>query len=287
MHNKKTQHFDGLEQLSTQELEEILHNDWAQSETDNSEMIYRVLSTLEQRTFDTKQGANTSAAWQVFQTQYNTPEGQDLSLYPCELPAQKGKPGSTGMLRRICTVAAVLCLVVILAVPVFGSQSVFQIIGRWTQELFYFSDGSPEPTVTVAGVNYSTDNPDLLEVFNTVSGRNSSSPIVPSWIPEGFEKDELSETQTPRYVRITSRFLKDGKELGLTYCIYASPVDSDFVYEKSAEDVQIVEIAGVQHYFFRNMGMQMCCWITGNVECTISGDVSRDDLLRIVGSIYP
>lgn len=288
MRNKKTQHFDGLEQLSTQELETILQNDWEQSETDNSEMIYRVLGILEQRKFDTQQKANTSAAWQEFQTRYNTPEGQDLSLYPCELPKQRGKSKSSGMLRRICAAAAVLCLVFILAVPAFGSESVFQIIGRWTEDFFRFSDGSPDFGETVGGSNnsYSGNNSVLMEVFQATVRQGCSTRVVPSWIPEGFQKDFLSETATPQYARITSAFVKDGKSLALTYRVYDAPVDSDFFYEKGAEDVKTMEIAGVTHYFYQNMGQQKCCWVNENVECSIAGDISRDDLVKIIRSIY-
>ena len=35
-----------------------------------------------------------------------------------------------------------------------------------------------------------------------------------------------------------------------------------------------------------NMGREKAVWLTGNYECGITGDISRDELISILDSIY-
>ena len=70
-----------LETLSTEELEALIQADWQQQSTDESDKIYRALTILESRGALACGSVDVDAAWQEFNTHYNTPEGKNACLY--------------------------------------------------------------------------------------------------------------------------------------------------------------------------------------------------------------
>lgn len=130
-----------LEQLSTEQLEDILRADLASEDQENDEAVFHILEVLEKREKENPTGRlpDTDQAWKEFQQYYNIPEGEGQSLYPVRSdPERHSAPTSTKRSRRfrprkILIVAAVLVLM-------FGSMltaqaagvDVFGAIGRWT-----------------------------------------------------------------------------------------------------------------------------------------------------------
>lgn len=88
-----------------------------------------------------------------FHTVYNVPEGEDLSLYPGELPQLPARRRFT-LRKAILTAAAAACLILLLVCTTVGFDTVFQMIGVWTPEQLTFenqydgeiSDMEPTPT---------------------------------------------------------------------------------------------------------------------------------------------
>ena len=57
-------------------------------------------------------------------------------------------------------------------------------------------------------------------------------------------------------------------------------------YERDETEVEIYEKGGIQHYIFENLGQFVCAWYHGNIECSIGLDTSREDLKKMIDSIY-
>lgn len=286
---KNTQHLDYLDALSTQELEALIQDDWQQESTDNSETISRALAILEERGALACDCVDVDAAWQEFQTQYNIPEGENASLYPSRLPADRaaaGKRRSRSILKALSAAAAVFALVLFMAMPVFGSESLFRLFGQWTESMFSYSDGQKNATTPPKTDEYYTDNPELAQVHTAAMIQGIDSNVVPTWLPEGFSLSELSTTPTPRYIRVFASFSNGEKMLTLVYLIHDGNVSSDSLCEKGDGEVKMVEIAGVDHYFFPNNDQSLCCWVRNNMECSIGGDISENDLQKVIQSIY-
>lgn len=286
---KNTQHLDYLDALSTQELEALIQDDWEQESTDNSETISRALAILEERGALPCDCVDVDAAWQEFQTHYNIPEGENASLYPGRLPADRvaaAKKKSRSIWKALSAAAAVFALVLFMAMPVFGSESLFQLLGQWTESIFTFSDGRGNAKDPPKMNEYRTDNPELMTVYKELVAWGNYEPIVPTWLPEGFSLSELSTVPTPRYTKVVAAFSNGEKELTMVYLIHDGDASADFFYEKENGEVKTVEIAGVAHYFFQNFDRWMCCWIRNNVECSIGGDISENDLQKAIQSIY-
>lgn len=286
---KNTQHLDYLDALSTQELEALIQDDWQQESADNSETISRALAILEERGALACDCVDVDAAWQEFQTRYNIPEGENASLYPGRLPADRaaaGKRRSRSILKALSAAAAVFALVLFMAMPVFGSESLFRLFGQWTESMFTFSDEQGNAGDPPKMDEYRTDNPGLMTVYKEILAQGDYDHVVPAWLPEGFSLSELSTTPMPRYTKVVAAFSKDEKTLTIVYLIYGGNVSSDFLSEKGDGEVKMVEIAGVDHYFFQNNDQWLCCWVRNNIECSIGGDISENDLQKVIQSIY-
>lgn len=289
MFNKKnTQHLDDLEALSTQELEAILQADRQQEDTDDPETVYEALAILEKRGALESCHEDVDAAWKEFQTHYNIPEGDNESLYPCELPAElaAAKKKKRSVWKPLASLAAVFALMLFMAMPVFGQESLFRHIGRWTENVFSFSGGKqhtgyPEDI----GGDTAFSNTDLIDVYVELTAKGCEAQVVPTWIPDGYSLRELSTAETPRNLKVFAYFANGEKALSLCFIILTEQV-SGYYHEKSDDAVVIENINGIDHYFFQNGDQAKCCWVANNVECSISGDISEEDLQKVIRSIY-
>lgn len=83
--SENIQSYTALDHLSTHQLEELLRNDLAISESCSVEMVNYIMGVIEKREKNTSENRKEiERAWQEFQELYNTPEGEGRSLYPAE-----------------------------------------------------------------------------------------------------------------------------------------------------------------------------------------------------------
>ena len=138
--------YPGLEQLTTQELEDLLRQDFAAGEGHSDpELVTAILEVIAQRIPDEALPVDTDTAWASLRARTldkphdPTPhrggsQGGALPRpqAPCQEPPAKKGPW------RPWVVAAVVCLLVcLLAVPVQG-QSLLETLVTWTGSTFSF-----------------------------------------------------------------------------------------------------------------------------------------------------
>ena len=145
----KNQNYAYLSRLSTQKLLELLAAAPAPAETPEDkayiDAIVEVVLEREER-HPTGLLPDPEQAWEEFQQYYNTPEGEDLSLYPAENPGtapSEPAPSQTEyrpqrrpkrhFFRRVVIVAAVV--VCIALPPALGFEYVFQMDGEYNADV--------------------------------------------------------------------------------------------------------------------------------------------------------
>lgn len=295
----KNQNYAYLSRLSTQKLLELLAAAPAPAETPEDkayiDAIVEVVLEREER-HPTGLLPDPEQAWEEFQQYYNTPEGEDLSLYPAENPGtapSEPAPSQTEyrpqrrpkrhFFRRVVIVAAVV--VCIALPPALGFENVFQLIGAWTDDIFLLNNVS-----SVEGNEIEADKKsvDIEEILGEL---NYSENIFPTWIPEGFELEKV----------ITNEFVLSGKTelrihykngqtrelITFTYNVYNSIASGTMTaFEKDANALEEYFVGDVTHYIFENLGKYIAVWNQNNIECAISGDVSLTELKEMLNSIY-
>ena len=295
----KNQNYAYLSRLSTQKLLELLAAAPAPAETPEDkayiDAIVEVVLEREER-HPTGLLPDPEQAWEEFQQYYNTPEGEDLSLYPAENPGtapSEPAPSQTEyrpqrrpkrhFFRRVVIVAAVV--VCIALPPALGFENVFQLIGAWTDDIFLLNNVSSLEGNEIEADKKSVDIEEILGELNY------SENIFPTWIPEGFELEKV----------ITNEFVLSGKTelrinykngqtrelITFTYNVYNSIASGTMTaFEKDANALEEYFVGDVTHYIFENLGKYIAVWNQNNIECAISGDVSLTELKEMLNSIY-
>ena len=295
----KNQNYAYLSRLSTQKLLELLAAAPAPAETPEDkayiDAIVEVVLEREER-HPTGLLPDPEQAWEEFQQYYNTPEGEDLSLYPAENPGtapSEPAPSQTEyrpqrrpkrhFFRRVVIVAAVV--VCIALPPALGFENVFQLIGAWTDDIFLLNNVSSLEGNEIEADKKSVDIEEILGELNY------SENIFPTWIPEGFELEKV----------ITNEFVLSGKTelrihykngqtrelITFTYNVYNSIASGTMTaFEKDANALEEHFVGDVTHYIFENLGKYIAVWNQNNIECAISGDVSLTELKEMLNSIY-
>ena len=278
---------DYLDQLSMEQLEELLRADFASSDPENEQAVFHILEVMEKREKENPTGRlpDTDQAWKEFQQYYNIPEGEGQSLYPVRSdPETQSAPTSTKKSRRfrprkILVVAAVLVLMFggMLTAQAAGLD-VFGAIGRWTEEKFHFEIS---PTSEDGTTDYT---------FREAS-REKGLPqnLIPTWYPKGFESSEPIDDSVEDYVdSVYCEYIN--KEENRSYLTmvsryYDSNSIAATVYEKDDTEIEIYENNGRNFYIMSNLDTLTATWSDGKMSIDISGQLEINELKHIIDSI--
>ncbi|OUO82495.1 DUF4367 domain-containing protein [Flavonifractor plautii] len=291
----KNQNYAYLSRLSTQKLLELLAAAPAPAETPEDkayiDAIVEVVLEREER-HPTGLLPDPEQAWEEFQQYYNTPEGEDLSLYPAENPGtapSEPAPSQTEyrpqrrpkrhFFRRVIIVAAVV--VCIALPPALGFENVFQMISSWSDDIFLMEDN-----VNTFKNEYTLPENDRYgKLQEALDEYEISANVVPNWMPEGFILDDIivNVLQEPERIEIRAYYLNGERMISLFYNQYRESLTS---YEKNDSSVEIYTVGGVKHYLFENMESEVAVWSLADLECAISGDISKKEMKKIIESIY-
>jgi len=177
-------------------------------------------------------------------------------------------------LARIAIIAAALCAFVFTAQAT--GLDIFGAIARWTSEQFSFvREGEmrgPKDSLEYASLQVALDDLNVVEKLS------------PTKFPEGTE---LSDIQV--------RKQKDGIAISATYSLaeelffislrkVATAPHGQIEIENS--DVEIYGSGGIEHHLMSDVKQRKVTWYNGAWECYIAGDLSRNDLLMMIDSIY-
>ena len=175
MNEDKTLLCEDWNDLPDSELENIVRQELEKDRPDGN-VVRRANEILRQR--DSASCMDLPAAiLEEWEEKYREPETE------CDV---SGKTSRFPWLGRILSVAAVLC-VVIFAVPLaFGAQNIVELIARWTDDEFQFVKPG-EPTAAQVEYIFETEHPGLQEIYDTVTGLGVTVPVVPTWVPDGYE----------------------------------------------------------------------------------------------------
>ena len=85
----------------------------------------------------------------------------------------------------------------------------------------------------------------------------------------------------------TSYFCHLQSDTGSINVLYTVYPDGNFMtqFEKDPGDPEIYRTNGTAYYIMTNVGLYRTVWASGNIECSISGVASRDEIIKIIDSI--
>lgn len=175
--------------------------------------------------------------------------------------------------RKFASAAAVFVIFMFggtLTAYAFGYDP-FAAVARWNDEHFWF-----EKKINTAEIT------DILSDYSDVEH------LVPKWLPEGYEFENVNIVQYPNGRIIRSSFVKNVDNEEFHICInYKQDLDNvQTIYEKTDDDAIIYDKGGVEHYIIQNSTNLTIVWLSNDLECSIVGRFSVAEAKKIINSLY-
>lgn len=270
MRESKTCPDQEWKRLPTTELDEILQSE-LEKEHPNEEVVLPILQVLEDREKD----------YPVEQT----PEVLTLlgKLSEHETSSKQSQ-NRRGWIAGIAALAAVACIVVMALPRTVGADSIFDVLFRWTSSVFeFFSPGQDEINPPVEYI-FETDNSGLQQLYDKVTEAGATEPVVPMWLPEGFELKNLKTT--PLGIdgdKVVAVFVSNEKTVSIAYRISREGASK---FEKEESIVEVFETGDVSHFILENGDNLSVTWSVDGVECSINANIAKEVVYTIIKSIY-
>ncbi len=111
-------------------------------------------------------------------------------------------------------------------------------------------------------------------------------PLLPGWVPDGFaftyaeEFTCLGDTKIVLYYENSAH-----KNIIFDFEIYESQMLVDTFYEKDDNEVEVYDKNSIPHYIFQNLNQMQAVWVNANIVYNVTGDVSADEMKKIIGSM--
>lgn len=259
-----------LEQLETRQLEDMLLTE-LRAESPDGDLIRLIGGILRERDRNDPPEIDDSirAAWERYQE-------QSRPLH------KKPKIRNTILFKAAAVLLVVLTLAAIVPQKA-EAVSLFQRFMAWTEDVFSLANPAEEAP---SGKDYvfRTDHPGLQEVYDQVTALGITVPVVPSWLPEGYELMECKVTETPTSNYLTARFLSANKELVFHASFFSDNLTHEFY--KDGTEILVIEKNGIKHTILQNEDVMVAVWTVDNIQCSIFIDCQEDVLLRILDAIY-
>lgn len=277
--------FSQFDKLSTDELEELIRQDFQLENADESDMdlILHITEMLEARRKEDGRADDVDEAWKSFNENYRPYPGDGTPLFdfsenePDAYPAKPTKKLRIG--ARVAGIAAIVAIVFV-AGTVTAHALGFDLLGqiaRWTQETFGFVSRDSEPSEV---------NPVFESLEITLNEYGITDQVIPTWIPDGYECKEITVDETPQYISFMGKYGSKPGELSVTINSYSDNSNLDLPTYEVDEGAEIYMVNGIEHYIMVNSDYTRVSWIQGTNECSILCALSRTDTEKMINSIY-
>lgn len=245
--------------------------------------------------------SNVEQQWLEFQKYYYDTDQMDnllvLDLFPDQensstplksksVPVSRFRWHSLG---RIVAIAAIIIVLVALTVPVvLGYDNVFEMIGHWTNDYFHFIPAHEEtilPDTSSATSSPSTadfDTPqDVLDTYGV------TQKIFPTWFPEGFSLSsyDIYTLESINQNEFSFSYSNSDFSIFLLFIQHTDKSIGNNKYQKDIGSVEEYQVANIMYYLYTNAGQSCASWYIDNMECSIYGDISMNELKEMINSI--
>ena len=282
---------DDLNKLSDQQLRSIL-NEELDSEDVNAELIKNITDVLAART--NEKPIDAEAAFQQFLSQYAGTDllfsevehelglvdasGSDLDPEkdePLERPKKVVHFSRLAKLGILVAAILVLFLAGTVVAYAFGFR-IWQADVSWDKDNMTVSSVGGETTI-------STSDPYSL-IREAIKLEGIEWSVVPYYIPDGFSLQNYQSFETPQGLVYYASFSAEDQMITIRYTLH--PTEFNLFFPKDETEIELYNNHGIEHYITTNEGLFRAVWVNHDVICEIHGIKTKEELLKIIDSIY-
>lgn len=312
LNGRNRKDYSKYDDMSTESLEELLRldadlPDGEESDVDEILYISEVIAKRErEHPNDRCSKADVDAAWETFQTKYLPYVTDGRSLYDFDddepgntkalapdMPSPSGNKRISmrgrRFLGRMASIAAAIALLIgIMTATAYAMGfDLWGVIAQWTKDTFTFvaesNAGDEETTDPGAFKGEYADLQAALDVYGV------TEKLAPTWIPDDFTLESVFVCENiANYSTVFWASYKFGeKEISIQINMYEEPPEEQYTaWQRDDIDVKEEEIGNCTFYIMQNAEQECAVWSVGSFECNISGDISRDELIKMLESIF-
>lgn len=292
---------DGIfSHLSTEELKNRLRYATITEDKLDMELLDQLMAELDKRE-PIHITMTPEEALKVFYTEY---AGQESIYLDCayEPHNQTNKTDYLVNTRkrpvpfRAALIAAVIVVFIIgtLVVAQAAGIDVFGAIARWTDEVFTFSshdnialspndDAAKDSPIESSVVSEYTVDSGYQTLGGVLKTYGINRQIIPTWIPDGFEQTELMISEFAGVVGISVDYFFGELYFSMQVNITENPHTA---FEKTDADPEVLRINNTDYFLIENTVTNMVTWYIDGCECYIVGSLSKEDIKKMIDSIY-
>ena len=261
---------EALEQMETRQLDAMLHDE-LKKEMPDGQLVRLIGSILKEREKDIIPGIsdNIRHAWDQYQQ--TTPK------------VHKRTKWLNSRLVKAASLILVLIAFLMLLPQEASAKNFFERFIDWTEDIFSLISPD-ENRGRDSDYIFRTDNSGLQEVYDKVTEMGVTIPVVPMWLPEGYELVECRSNCTPAKNTLIVSFSDEYSQIVYQIDVYTGNVTHD--YFANGSETMSFEKNGIAYTVFLNNDMWVAVWTTENIECSIGMDCPEEILYRILNSIY-
>lgn len=271
--------FSRYDALSTEELSEILRLD---SETpegnglDIDTLLY-ITGVLAERKKNTNTGKTAQEAWKSFQQNYLDSE----ETYPAVAEEKKPVKNKNPWVRRVAAAAAVLVLLISvpLSARALNWEEICNTVVKWAKETFSFVMGDQRD---VDGPN-AENTRQYQSLQETLEQAGLPFDMVPTWIPEGYVLEKIDVDRTPVRRNYTALYTNGEKLYNI--CVLLHIKSNPQKMEANEKIVDTIITDNNEYYIVSNNDKFKVIWMKDSFECSISGDLTIDEMKQMINSI--
>lgn len=261
--------------MTTEELEEILRLDVQapeEQESDTQTILY-IMEVLTERERNNSHTEKTALeAYESFKQNYMFEDDNIEVSYREPVKTRNEFPC---WLRSLTAAAAVLVLLVLGSVTAKAFEfNIWEAVVKWTQETFHFGEW---------GDSDANSNLPYASLQEALEKGEITTLLAPRWFPDGFELVDIRVERTPIKKAYLAIYMNGEQSLRVTVQDYS---DKAPVYVEQSEGlVEEYEVSGITYYLFENNERTQAVWIVNSYECRITGELTIDDLKKMINSI--
>lgn len=207
----------------------------------------------------------------------NAGAAEDISAVP------EKRHSNRLFVRALPFAAALMLLLSSITAQAFG-MNVFSVIARWTAEIFRLDGGStPYATVSIRPLEID-EEATYQSLEEAMEAFGIRAPLAPKEIPERFELVEVRAVNREFSLLIYADYKSEDGEFQIRY--NEAEAQEFNTLEKENINVDSHFAKGIEHRLTSDLGRQKAIWQNGDFECKITGDLSKQEIIAIIDSIY-
>lgn len=271
-----------LEQLTTEELDELLRLEFNANEEDaDPELVLAIMEVIAEREPEDIPPIDPEETWKTFQARNLTKPSEqtteDTNTKQEETVVEYQPPHRRK--RWFASVVAAACAVFVFCAPVAHGSTILETMTNWKQSTFSLPNQQETGTVAVL------TNPDYLKVVEAVKDAAGTA-LLPNWYPDGTTVDRVEDHSRDSVLGYYISFSKAEEEFSLFIIAYDTKSSMSSIHEKNETSGTIQYTSGgMPYYLMENLERTVAVWQGKTAEYSLSGALTKEEIKHMINSI--